>query len=79
MISYFDQMLHTFNCENPQCGHCFQEPLRSLLYADEISCPKCRTKIDIRASKSSGQLGKDFDTAVELDKKHEDKNRAKNN
>lgn len=68
MTSYFDKLLHTFHCENPKCGHVFQEVLRRLLKAKEVVCPKCGTAIDISESKRTGEIGKDFDTADQLDK-----------
>jgi len=67
-ISYFDQHTYSFTCENPQCGKPFNEVLGRLLKAKEVSCPNCGTTINIRESKTSGPIGKAFDTASELDK-----------
>ncbi len=49
------------------CGETFKQVLRRLLQADEIICPKCGMAIDIRESKRTGEIGKDFDTATQLD------------
>jgi hypothetical protein len=74
MPSYFDQLSHPFQCKNPQCREGFDKPLRSLVHANEVVCPKCGTaEEDIRESKRTGQIGKDFDTATQLDKKISEK------
>ncbi len=72
-ISYFDQILYKFTCENTECGKVFQPVLRELVHTDEVVCPKCGTAIDIRESKRHGAIGKMFDTASELDKKAREK------
>lgn len=68
-ISFFDEYSYTFQCANPECGEMFNQRLRSLLHADKVFCPKCRTPMDITESKRTGDIGKWFDTASELDKK----------
>jgi hypothetical protein len=73
MVSRFDEMLHTFRCENPQCGETFQHLLRRLLDLKEVVCPKCGTAIDIRESKRTGEIGLDFATASEIDKQRMEK------
>ena len=72
-VSYYDQMLYKFTCENAECGEVFQTVLRELVHVDKAFCPKCRTAIDIRESKRHGTIGKQFDTASELDKKAREK------
>lgn len=73
-ISYFDQMFHTFACENPKCGKEFKQILRSLLKADEVLCPHCGTAKDIREAKRyPGKIWHDFDTAQQLDIKGKEK------
>jgi transcription initiation factor IIE alpha subunit len=74
MPSYFDQLSHPFQCKNPQCRENFEKPLRSLVIVDEVVCPKCGSTQDIRESKRTGEIGKDFDTATELDKKNNKQN-----
>jgi len=66
--SHLDYPPHIFQCENPQCGNAFEKSLGSLVYANEVVCPKCGTSIDIRESKRTGDLGLWFSTAGELDK-----------
>ena len=73
MPSYFDQMSHPFKCAKPQCGEVFNETYRRLLKADEVTCPKCGTSIDIRESKRTGEIGLWFNTVSELDKKANEK------
>ena len=68
MVSYFDQLFYAFRCENPQCGKEFEQILRGLLKTNEVTCPECGAAIDIREAKSTGDLGKKFDTASQLDK-----------
>lgn len=67
-ISYHDQMFHDFKCKSPKCGHLYKVILRQLLHADEVTCPKCGVKQDIREDKRTGEIGKEFDTANQLDK-----------
>ncbi|MGH6642620.1 MAG: FmdB family zinc ribbon protein [Bradyrhizobium sp.] len=66
--SYFDKILYDFKCESPVCGQKFQEILGRLLQANEVVCPKCGVAVDIRESKRTGDIGKAFDTANQLDK-----------
>jgi len=68
-ISFFDEYSYMFQCANPDCGETFNQRLGSLLYADKVVCPKCGAAIDITESKRTGDIGKWFDTATELDKK----------
>jgi len=67
MMSFFDQLSHSFKCPHPQCGKVFKETYRSLLHPNEVACPACGTTIDIRKSKSTGKIGKMFDTCQQLD------------
>ena len=67
--SRLDEYLHQFRCEAPECRKTFKKVLRSLLHADEVVCPHCGTTIDIRESKSSGDIGRDFDMANDFDNK----------
>jgi len=67
--SHFDQMFHTFRCQNVKCGKVFQEVLRKLLKANKVVCPECGHPINIRDSKKTGAIRKDFDTAQALDTK----------
>ncbi len=73
MISAFDDTTHTFTCENAQCGHRFNEFLRSLLHMEKVVCPECGTTKDIRESKRTGPVGLDFNTATEIDKQRSQK------
>ena len=68
MTSAYDEMSHTFTCENTQCGHRFQKLLRGLLKADKVVCPECGVAIDIHEAKRTGKVGLDFNTASEIDK-----------
>lgn len=68
MPSHLDELTYPFQCENPKCGQQFKETLRRLIQLDEIVCPKCGMKKDIRESKRTGDLGTWFSTAGELDK-----------
>jgi rubredoxin len=67
MISHFDKLSHHFTCPNPQCGKVFEKTYRSLLYPNEVACPTCGATIDIRESKSAGEIGRMFDTCQQLD------------
>lgn len=67
--SHFDQMFHTFRCQNVKCRKVFQEVLRKLLKANKVVCPECGHPISIRESKKMGAIRKDFDTAEKLDTK----------
>jgi acetyl-CoA carboxylase beta subunit len=67
--SRFDQMSHTFHCQNVKCAKAFQVVLRKLLKANKVVCPECGHSISIRESKKMGAIRKDFDTAEKLDTK----------
>jgi DNA-directed RNA polymerase subunit RPC12/RpoP len=67
-ISYFDRIPYSFVCPSPNCGQQFELILRSLIQADEVTCPGCGAVIDIRESKRAGDLGLTFNDAGELDK-----------
>jgi hypothetical protein len=67
MISHFDKLSHSFTCPQAQCGQVFQKTYRSLLYPNEVACPACGATIDIRESKSTGEIGKMFDRCNQLD------------
>ncbi|MGO8840662.1 MAG: hypothetical protein ACLQF1_05840 [Methyloceanibacter sp.] len=62
-----EQIIHHFRCQ--RCGKKFDKRLSELQRVDEVSCPKCGTVIDVRESKSTGAIGKDFDTANEQNKR----------
>jgi rRNA maturation endonuclease Nob1 len=66
-VSHFDQMSHTFHCQNVKCRKVFPIVLRELLKADHVVCPECGHSISIVDSKKKGALLKDFDTAQNLD------------
>jgi hypothetical protein len=66
-VSHFDQMSHTFHCQNVKCRKVFPVVLRELLKADHVVCPDCRHLISILDSKKKGALRKDFDSAQNLD------------
>ena len=68
-ISYFDEVPHPFKCAKPQCGKVFFKSYRRLIQADKVVCPKCRTTIDIRESKRTGDIGSWIYTIAELQKK----------
>ena len=53
-----EQIIHHFRCQ--RCGKKFDKRLSELQRVDEVSCPKCGTVIDVRESKSTGAIGKDF-------------------
>jgi len=65
--SQFDQISHTFRCQNVKCRAVFQEALRKLLKINKVVCPKCGHPIDIQESKERGAIKKDFDTAEKRD------------
>jgi hypothetical protein len=67
-MSYFDKLPYSFVCPSPNCGRQFEQILRSLVQADEVTCPGCGAVIDLRESKSTGDLGLTFNHASELDK-----------
>ena len=69
MPSHFDLMSHPIKCTNPQCGQVFEETYRRLLDLNVIVCPTCSAAIDIRKSKSTGEIGSWINTVAELDKK----------
>ena len=71
--SYFDKMSHEITCPHAQCGKVFKKTYRRLFHADKIACPECRRTIDIRKSKSTGEIGSWFNTVAELDKKRRKK------
>jgi hypothetical protein len=66
-ISHLDQLTHPFQCENAECGKPFEKVLRSLLNAKEVTCPHCGAPEDIRTRKSTGDIGRAFDLANQLD------------
>lgn len=66
-VSHFDQLFHTFRCQNTKCRELFNVVLRRLLEMDKVVCPKCGHPINIRESKKRGAIRKDFDTAQNLD------------
>ena len=66
-VSHFDQMSHTFRCQNVKCRKVFPIVLRELLKADHVDCPGCGHSISILDSKKKGALRKDFDAAQNLD------------
>ncbi len=68
MPSRFDQILYPLKCVSPQCGHHFETLLRDLVQPDSIPCPKCGVLKDLKANKTTGDLGTWFNTAAELDK-----------
>jgi hydrogenase maturation factor HypF (carbamoyltransferase family) len=65
---YFQIMEHTLQCRRSECGEKFNEPLARLVYPNEFPCRKCGEPIDLREAKLHGELGKDFDTATQLNK-----------
>ena len=66
-ISYFDRLPYSFVCPSPSCGRQFEQILRSLIGADEVTCPGCGAVIDIRETKRTGDLGLTLKNAGELD------------
>jgi hypothetical protein len=71
-------MTHRFEC--PNCRKPFEKILRTLqpLRVNKVACPKCGTEIDIRVSKSQGEIGKAFDLANRLDLEGRESSGAKN-
>ena len=65
MTSVLDLWRHEFHCAT--CLRPFQFVLRTLLQVSEVTCPHCGTQMDIRESKSAGEVGKDFDVANRVD------------
>jgi DNA-directed RNA polymerase subunit RPC12/RpoP len=65
----FQQIIHPFRCQREGCGQPFGKRLSLLQRVDEVFCPKCGAAIDIRESKRTGAIGKDFDTANEQNKR----------
>lgn len=67
MTSHHDLISHSFTCLNAKCGNQFEETLSRLTYKKVVFCPKCGQAQDIRESKSTGEIGLDFDMANQLD------------
>ena len=65
MTSVFDLWRHEFHCS--RCLRSFQIVLRMLLQVSEVTCPRCGAEKDIRESKSTGEVGKDFRMAKRFD------------
>ncbi len=65
--SHFDLLFYEFQCPSPECGERFKQILRGLVQDEKVPCPKCGAAIDIRETKTTGELGKWFDTAAQLD------------
>jgi hypothetical protein len=51
---------YSFVCPNVTCQHQFEETLARLINRDRVPCPVCRTFIDIRESKRTGDLSQIF-------------------
>ena len=56
----FFSIQYSFLCPNVKCHGQFEESLLHLIKVDTVGCPRCRTTIDIRESKQSGDLGRTF-------------------
>jgi len=67
MSSHFDNSFYPFRCEN--CGTSFKKILRILVESDEVGCPRCRTIIDVRESKRTGDISRALDSAGEQDQR----------
>jgi predicted RNA-binding Zn-ribbon protein involved in translation (DUF1610 family) len=78
MRSHFDTMTHRFVC--PNCKKPFEKILRTLQSAkvQKVACPNCGAEIDIRVSKTQGEIGKAFDLANQMDLPARDSTSAKN-
>jgi hypothetical protein len=59
MRSYLE-IRYSFVCPKVQCAHQFEQRLSELLKVDNVSCPRCRTTIDITESKRTGDLSQIF-------------------
>jgi DNA-directed RNA polymerase subunit RPC12/RpoP len=53
MVSSIDEDSRYFKCANPKCGKIFKETYGTLSKANEVICPACMTRINIRAKLSS--------------------------
>jgi hypothetical protein len=67
MRSHLDTMTHQFVC--PSCRKPFEKVLRDLqpVRVKKVTCPQCGTEIDMRVSKSQGDISKAFDLANQMD------------
>jgi putative FmdB family regulatory protein len=65
MSSYFDNSFYPFRCE--ACGARFRKVLRVLVDSDEVRCPRCHSKIDLRDSKHASDIRRALARAAELD------------
>ena len=59
MRSYLE-IPYSFLCRNEKCARQFEQSLSELVVADIVSCPRCRTTIDIRELKRTGDLSQIF-------------------
>ena len=58
-ISFF-ALRYSFICPSGDCNHQFDVSLRELVKVDHVTCPRCSTAIDIRRSKTEGDLAQIF-------------------